>query len=122
MRRATPIAVAMLIIALAAAGPAYAGFGAIAYDQYSGKLGASFDQPTPAQANEMALKQCDSADCRVNPVEPKGCGALALSDKDKAWGGADRRSLEEAKRDAVQHCQTHTQEGTCTVKVSGCNK
>jgi hypothetical protein len=46
---------------------------------------------------------------------------LALSDKDKAWGGADRVALDTAKRDAVTHCQTHTQTGTCTVRLSGCN-
>jgi len=49
-------------------------------------------------------------------------GALALSDKDKAWGGADREKLDAAKREAVAHCQTHTTTGTCTVRVSGCNK
>ena len=124
MPRAAPIAAATIaiILALASAGPADAGFGAIAYDQNSGKQGASFNQPSPSQANELALKQCASPECRVHPVEPKGCGALAMSDKDKAWGGADRETLEKAKGEAVAHCQTHTQTGTCAVRVSGCNK
>lgn len=123
MRRITPIAVtAAIILVLATAAPAAAAYGAIAYDQNSGKEGASWDQPTPAGANESALKQCASTECRVHPVDPAGCGALATSDKDKAWGGADRKTLNEARRDAVAHCQTHTETGTCTVRVSGCNK
>ncbi len=124
MQRATPIAaaIAAIILAFAAPAPASAGYGAIAYDQDSGKQGASWNQSTPAQANEMALKSCASAACRVHPVEPAGCGALALSDKDKAWGGADREKLDAAKREAIAHCRTHTTDGTCTVRVSGCNK
>ena len=124
MHHAMPIAagIAAVIVTLATAAPAAAGYGAIAYDQQNGKLGASWNQPTGARANEMALKECASAECRVFPVEPKGCGALAKSDKDKAWGGADRVSLDEAKREAVAHCQTHTTNGQCAVSISGCNK
>ena len=113
---------AAIILALATRQSANAGYGAIAYDQNSGKEGASWNKATPAEANEAALKECASADCRVHPVEPKGCGALAISGQDKAWGGADRETLDEAKRDAVARCQTHTQTGTCAVRVSGCNQ
>lgn len=124
MQRATASAAAMaaVVLALAAGAPAYAGYGAIAYDQHSGKQGASWDQATPARANELALRECASAGCRVHPVEPEGCGALAMSDKDKAWGGADRVALDEAERDAVVLCQNHTKTGTCTVRLSGCNR
>ena len=110
MRRAPLIFAGMvaIILALAAPAPANAGYGAIAYDQQSGKEGASWDQKTPAEANELALKECGSAECRVHPVEPKGCGALAISKEDKAWGGADRETLDEAKHfllgtTAVEH-------------------
>ncbi len=113
---------AAIILALATMQPADAGYGAIAYDQNNGKDGASWNQKTPAEANEAALKLCASADCRVHPVEPAGCGALAISKEDKAWGGADRESLDEARRDAVEHCQTHTKTGICAVRVSGCNQ
>jgi hypothetical protein len=105
-----------------AAAPAKAGFGAIAYDQYAGKEGVSWNQSTGSQANEEALRQCGSADCRVYPVSPKSCAALARSSSDKAWGGAERETLDLAKRDAVEHCKTHTETGTCAVRVSGCNK
>jgi len=116
------IGMAAIILMAATAAPADAGYGAIAYDQNTGKEGASWNQKTPAEANELALKECASTECRVHPVEPKGCGALAMSDKDKAWGGADRETLDKAKKDAVAHCQTHTQSGTCAVRVSGCNQ
>ncbi|MFI4949054.1 MAG: DUF4189 domain-containing protein [Alphaproteobacteria bacterium] len=122
MRRTTAILAGLTALILAFAAPAEAGYGAIAYDQNSGKEGGSFDQPNPARANQLALQACASPDCRVHPVEPKGCGALATSDKDKAWGGADRETLDAAKRDAVAHCQIHTQTGTCAVRVSGCNR
>ena len=114
--------IAVLAAAFAAAAPARAGYGAIAYDQLSGKFGASWDRATPAEANELALRDCASPQCRVHPVEPAGCGALAMSDKDQAWGGADRGSIDDAQRDAVLHCQAHAQTGSCTVRVSGCNK
>jgi hypothetical protein len=123
MYRAPPLAAALFaaILILAGAAPAKAGWGAIAYDQYSGKLGSSWNQPTRERAADLALKNCNSRDCQVHSVEPAGCGALARSDKDKAWGGADRESLDEAKKEAIAHCQSHTADGTCAVSVSGCN-
>jgi hypothetical protein len=122
MRRVGTAAATVAVAIFSAASPAWAGFGAVAYDQNSGKYGASWNQPTQSQAFESALRQCASAGCRVHPVEPRGCGALALSDKDKAWGGADRVTLSDAQRAAVLHCQTHTPAGTCTVRISGCNQ
>lgn len=123
MRRVPVTAAVLAALAVSfAAMPAQAGFGAIAYDQYAGKEGVSWNQPSEAEANELALRQCASQDCRVYPVSPKSCGALARSDKDQAWGGAERQTLDLAKRDAVDRCKTHTQTGTCVVHVSGCNK
>jgi len=124
IQRAASIVAGMagMILTLSMAGPAEAGWGAIAYDQYSGQLGSSWNQPTRQHAAEQALKSCGTGDCQVHSVEPAGCGALAQSDKDKAWGGADRETLDKAKADAIAHCQTHTQDGTCAVRLSGCNE
>ena len=108
--------------ALAAATNEQPGFGAVAYDEGTGKYGVSWNQTTQSRADELALRACASPNCRVHPVEPKECGALARSDKDQAWGGAERDTLDDAKRDAVAHCRTHTKAGTCTVQVSGCNQ
>jgi hypothetical protein len=121
-RTITAAAVVAAVAFGLAAAPAQAGFGAVAYDQDAGTFGATWDEPTQSRAYELALRQCNSPGCRVYPVEPAGCGALALSDKDKAWGGADRESLAAARKDAVARCQTHTDTGTCQVRVSGCNK
>lgn len=118
----TFVAGAALLLSAETAAPAGAGYGAIAYDQTSGSYGSSSNQPTAARANEEALKSCASSECRVHSVEPRGCGALAKSDSDKAWGGADRDTIEAAKRDAVEHCQTHTSTGHCKVVVTACNK
>ena len=108
--------------ALMTAAPAWAGYGAIAYDQQSGHQGAAWNQTTPAKANEMALKSCATDGCRVHPVEPKGCGALARSGTGKAWGGADRTTVAEAGRTAILLCEKHTATGACKVVVQGCNK
>jgi len=123
MHRAALItaATAALILSSAAA-PAQAQYGAIAYDQMTGKYGSSSNEPNAARANEMALQNCASPECRVHAVEPHGCGALAKSDSDKAWGGADRENIDAAKHDAVEHCQGHTSTGHCNVVVSACNK
>ena len=122
MPRPALMGVAAALLLAASAAPAWAGYGAIAYGQYDGKVGSSWNQPTQTQAFQKALRQCAGKDCRVHPVLPKGCGALALSDKDKAWGGADRVTLAAAKHAAVLHCQAHTLTGTCTVRIFGCNK
>jgi Domain of unknown function (DUF4189) len=113
---------AALLLSASTAAPAQAGYGAIAYDQTSGSYGSSSNQPSAARANEEALKSCASAECRVHSVEPHGCGALAKSDSDKAWGGADRDTIDAAKREAVEHCQNHTSTGHCQVVVTACNK
>jgi len=124
MHRRPPIAAAafVAVLALFTSAPAVAGWGAIAYDEQSGQLGSSWNQTTRERAAELALRHCGSQDCHVHAVEPKGCGALAKSDQDKAWGGADRETLEAARKEAIEHCQTHTSLGKCAVSVSGCNE
>ena len=98
------------------------GYGAIAYDEYAGKKGASWDQPSQDAADKAALKECGGKKCQVHPVRPHYCAALARSDKDKAWGGAERETIDDAKTEAIAHCQTHTKDGKCEVQLSGCNK
>ena len=124
MRRAAliPAIVGAAVLFLANAVPAHAEYGAIAYDQMTGSYGASSNEPTAARAQELALKNCGSPGCQAHTVEPHGCGALAKSASDKAWGGADRETLDAAKREAVAHCQNHTSTGHCSVVVSACNR
>jgi hypothetical protein len=103
------------------AGDEPGGYGAIAYDEASGKQGAAWNQPSYSEAQEAALKKCDSPKCLLNTVEPHHCAALAKSTKARAWSGAQRDSLEQAKHDAVARCQSHAAAGNCTILVSGCN-
>jgi Domain of unknown function (DUF4189) len=117
-----PAVTGAAVLLLANAVPAHAGYGAIAYDQMTGSYGASSNEPTAARAQEVALKNCGSPGCRAHTVEPHGCGALAKSASDKAWGGADRDTLDAARREAVEHCQTHTNTGQCNVVVTACNR
>ena len=98
------------------------GYGAIAYDEYATKQGAAWDQPSQAAADQAALTECGSTDCQVHPVRPYYCAALARSDRDRAWGGAERETIDDARSEAVAHCQTHTRDGQCEVQLSGCNK
>jgi hypothetical protein len=114
--------VASAMVFLADAAPARAEYAAIAYDQTSGSYGSSSNEPTAARAQEAALKNCGSPGCQAHPVEPHGCGALAKSDVDKAWGGADRETVEAAKRDAIERCQTHTSTGHCNIVTTVCNR
>jgi hypothetical protein len=100
---------------------AHIGYGAIAYDEEADKEGAAFDLPSQASADDAALQKCGSKECQVHAVQPHYCAALARSDKDRAWGGAEREDLEEAQNEAIAHCQTHTKAGKCAVKLSGCN-
>jgi hypothetical protein len=109
-------------LALATAMPAWAGYGAIAFDQQNGHEGAAWNQPTAAQANEMALKACATGACRVHPVAPAGCGALARNTAGKGWGGADRQTLSDAEHTAMLLCQKHTGNRACKVVAQGCNK
>lgn len=124
MRRAVllPAGVAAAIFFVATAMPAHAEYGAIAYDQTTGSYGASNNEPTAVRAQELAVKNCGTPGCQAHVVEPHGCGALARSDTDKAWGGVDRETLDAAKRDAVEHCQRHTSTGHCKVVISACNR
>jgi hypothetical protein len=98
------------------------GYGAIAYDEYAGKKGAAWDQASQAAAEKAAMKECGSKGCQVHAVRPHYCAALAKSNSDRAWGGAERESVDDAQTEAIAHCQTHTKDGKCAVELSGCNK
>src|SRR5215469_5902950 len=45
--------------------PAFAAYGAIAWDRGTGKYGASWNQPTPQRAAEVALSECGATSCKV---------------------------------------------------------
>src|SRR3954467_5388179 len=117
---AASVAVASM---LAAAAPARAAVGAFAYDEATGKYGASWNQGTDKQAEEAALKGCASDKCKIVFRTRAGeCGALAATDNGKAWGGARRPKREDAEKAATASCEKRPgTAGKCKVKTADCN-
>lgn len=121
MRR-TVIAGAVLLGAFAITGTARAEFGAVALDTDSGKYGLSWNQPDQKKADELAMRDCASSGCKVVfRLGPKHCGALATTENNKIWGGADREARPAAELAAIQNCQKRTSE-QCKVRGSECNR
>ena len=125
MRRASLWAASVLAGVLASAAPAYAGYGAIAYDLNADRYGFAWNEPNQARASELAKKDCGgSADCRLFPVPPGQCGALATAENHKesnAWGVSIRPNRDDAQARAISDCQKHTK-GQCKVRGSECNR
>lgn len=120
--RATSVAVAVAVAALFPAVPAFAGYGAVAYDETARKPGYAWDEESQKSANEAAKRDCGSDACKVRfGVGPKLCAALASPDSGPAWGGAVRKSVDAAKLAALKNCQKHAGE-KCVVRESKYNK
>jgi hypothetical protein len=113
---------AVLVFALTPAVPAFAGFGAIAWDKETGKSGWIWDQPTPKKAGEMALSKCGASGCKVIVHTNAGrCAALATIANGKFVGASARKTQDEARLAALSDCQKG-KAGDCVVRASGCNK
>jgi Domain of unknown function (DUF4189) len=125
MRRARIIAaVFSALLVTVAAVPAYAGYGALARDDASGKYGLSWDKATQRQADEVAMKDCAESSCKII-FRTKGhqCGAIATAEKvgSTAWGGSVKPTRDAAALAAMNDCQKHTS-GQCKVRARGCNR
>jgi Domain of unknown function (DUF4189) len=123
-RGAMWIAAALLAFgsAVLPAMPAVAGYGAIAWDQQSGKAGWIWDQPTAPKAAEMALSKCGASGCKVIiHTDPKRCAAIATIPDGKAAGAAARATQDAARLAALTQCQKR-KAGDCVVRASACNK
>ena len=124
MRRAmlTAAGFAAAVFMLANAPPAFAEYGAFARDEATGKYGFSWNEANQKQAEDAAIKKCNTTDCKVVfRVSPKQCGAIALTDDGKIWGGSTRPTKAAAELAAIQGCQKRTKV-QCSVKGSECNK
>jgi uncharacterized protein DUF4189 len=123
MRRTRMIVVGCLaILAMLAAAPAFAGYGAVAFDEKAAKYGFAWNEDTQKRADEAALQACNSADCKVViPVPPRRCAALATGEKGNAWGGHVDTSRDAAKLRAIENCQKRTS-GKCVLRGSDCNR
>ena len=125
MRWVTIIAASFsAVLATVAAAPAFAGHGALARDDASGKFGLSWDKETQRQADEAAMKDCVESSCKIIfRTKARQCGAIATSEKQgsTAWGGAMKPTRDAAVLAAMTDCQKHTS-GQCKVRASGCNR
>ncbi len=110
MRRATLTFVALLglgVVQLTAV-PALAEYGAIAWDEATGKVGSSWNQTTAQRAAEVALSECGSTGCKV-VIHPgrRECAALATTESGKIRG----RGRAQGSRRSPACCSCQLQEG-----------
>ncbi len=111
---------AILVMSIAA--PAFAGYGAVAFDEKTSKYGFGWNEATQKSANEAALQACNSTDCKVViPVPPRRCAALATGETGNAWGGNVNATRDAAKLRALENCQKRTS-GKCILRGSDCNR
>jgi Domain of unknown function (DUF4189) len=102
--------------------PAFAGYGAIAYDTAARKQGVAWDEATQDAANEVARRDCGADNCQVRfGVPPRMCAALATPNDGPAWGGAVRKSINDAAFAAIKNCQKHAK-AKCIVREKNCTK
>jgi clan AA aspartic protease (TIGR02281 family) len=96
-------------------------YGAFAHDDASGRYGASWNQQSQARADEAALKGCASQSCKiVFRMTARQCGAIALTENGKVWGGATRSDRTAAERAAVENCEKRTST-SCQLRSAQCN-
>ena len=122
MRRATMIVIAVstLLVSLAAT-PAFAGYGALARDDDSGKYGLSSNEESQGKADDVALKICGSDKCKVVfRTVARECGAIATAEDNKVWGGAKRSQKAAAELAAMENCQKRVKV-QCKIRGAECN-
>jgi hypothetical protein len=113
---------AAALFVLASSAPAFAGYGALAFDESSRKYGLSSNEDTQGKADDVAMKECGSDKCKiVFRTVARQCGAIAMADTGTGWGGAKRTNRAAVELAAIQDCQKHTK-GQCKVKSAECNR
>jgi hypothetical protein len=101
--------------------PAYADFGAIAFEAKTGKRGWSIREPTPQRADAAALKACGSGDCKVVlRIAPKRCVAVAGIQGNTIMGAAARPARDAAINAALADCRKRAS-ADCVIQFSDCN-
>jgi hypothetical protein len=122
MRQAGIFAVAALAGIVAGVAPAFAEYGAFAYEEATAKYGFSWNEADQHRADAAALKGCVAPNCKVVfQTGPKECGAIAMSENGKVWGGAKRDQRAAAELAGVENCQKRTS-GQCKIRGSECNR
>ena len=113
---------AAAVFVLASAAPAFAEYGAFARDEATGKYGFSWKEANQKQADDAAIKSCNTTSCKIEfRVGPRECAAIALTDDGKIWQGSKRPTRAAAELAALQGCQKRTKV-QCTIKGAECNR
>jgi hypothetical protein len=124
MQRIISISVALMIAMMIAtrADPALAAYGALAHEDTTSKYGLSSNEETQAEADDVAVKECGSDNCKiVFRFGPRECGAIATGESGTSWGSGKRLDKAGAELDAINNCQKRTK-GQCKVRSSACNR
>ena len=123
MRRATLFAGGFAaLLTVAAAAPAYAGYGALAHDNDSGKYGLSSNEVSQTKADDVAMKECGGDKCKiVFRTSARECGAIAVAGSGTGWGAGKNALRASAELAAMTNCQKHTK-GQCKVRTTECNR
>jgi hypothetical protein len=123
MRRIISVGIWVFAISVAIGiGPALAEYGALARDDTTGKFGLSSGEETQSKADDVAVKECASDNCKiVFRTRPRECSAIATAETGTAWGAGKRGDKAAAELAAMQSCQKRT-EGQCKVRSSACNR
>jgi len=102
--------------------PALSQYGAIAWDEGTGKRGWSLNQNTPQRAAEVALGACGAAGCKVIvSTGPAMCSALAATENGKYIGAASRADRIDARLAALANCQKGNA-GEYAIQLTTCNQ
>jgi serine/threonine-protein kinase len=109
MKRACLNGAAALLVLMAAAGAARADqYAAIAYSQSTGAIGWSYGCCSQAEAEDLALQNCDGDDAQIVTWARNAYCAIALGDDDGAYGAAWGVCQAEAERRALAECGKST--------------
>ena len=102
--------------------PARGGYGAIAWDEETGKRGWSWNQATAERAEELALSECGATGCKVIMRSGREmCAALATTENGKYVGAGTRKDRDAARVAALKDCQKGNT-GECVARFTECNK
>ena len=122
MRRAILTAAALSALVQLTPLPAFAQYGAIAWDKETGKRGWSWNQSTAQRAAEAALSECGATGCKViMHTGRRECAALASTEDGKYVGAAARKDRDASRLAALANCKKGNA-GECIVRVTDCNK
>jgi hypothetical protein len=109
-------------IIAAQSAPAFADYGAFAFDDGAHKFGYSWNEENERRAGEVALKACGTDKCKiVFSTGPRECAAIAMTTDDHIWGGAKRPRRDAAELAAIESCQKRTS-NQCKIRTSECNR